>query len=112
MALSKNNGEGLNGLRLMPKLHIRKICGIEQVSLCACICRLAYKTPNIKIKTIKYTTGKRTLLLKSFISFGFPPFFSFFSPSNNASVTEGFSAVLLISFHLCMRLPVCKMIGG
>lgn len=60
MALSKNNGEVLNGLRLMPKLHIKKkkICRIEEVSLGGCVCELAYKTLNIKIKIIKYTKGK------------------------------------------------------
>lgn len=79
MALSKNNGEALNGLLLMPKLHIKRICSIEEVSLGGCVCLLVYKTPNIKIKIIKCTIGKRTLLLKSFISFGFPRFLFFFS---------------------------------
>lgn len=70
MALSKNNGEALNGLQLMPKLHIKKkICRIEKVSLGGCVCELAYKTLNIKIKIIKYTTGKEHFYWNHFFHF-------------------------------------------
>lgn len=106
MALSKNNGEVLNGLRLMPKLHIKKkICRIEEVSLGGCVCELAYKTLNIKIKIIKYTKGKE--------HFYWNHLFHFF-PSSLLQITppwqKGLSLITCIPFHL--RLLVCKMIGG